>query len=86
MENMDNSELRSEMDRRFTQVEIGFANLRGDVKVMDARFEAVTARFEALEARLDTKFSKLINTTVFSAVGLAVTVLSGFAIIRGLFG
>ena len=79
------AQLRRDMD-------VGFAELRGNEKTLAARFDAVDARFEAVDARfealghqLDAKFSKLTNVAIFSAVGLGSTILAAAAIIRTLF-
>ena len=73
------AQLRRDMD-------VGFAELRGNEKTLAARFDVVDARFEALGHQLDAKFSKLTNVVIFSAVGLGGTILAAAAIIRNLFG
>ena len=67
----DLESMRKDMGHRFDAV--------------DYRFDTMDHRFEALEARLDTKFSKLTNTAIYSAVGLGGAIIAAAGILRSLF-
>ena len=80
----------TEVNQRLTQLEIGQANLSGDIKALDQKFigeiKTLDEKINALDTKIDGISKRIDNQEIISrgvVIGLLVAVIGGLAKVFG---